>query len=344
MREGRNVPKEVVLLMLRDAVLRRQQDVAAGVCPGYLIDGFPRARDQALAFERAVGPARAVLFFHCPLDTLEARLLDRGKSSGRADDNLDSIRKRFRTFEEESLPVLDLFEAAGTPTVIKVSSVSAVDDVYADVEKRLMDAGIVAAEPALPVAPPALPFDRSKIVFVLGGPGSGKGTQCDRIVENLHYSHLSTGDLLRDEVKKGSELGKELEDIMKEGKMVPLDVTLRLLVSAMEQQRGKAPGYLIDGFPRTMDQAAEFERCIGRCSFVLFFDAPNDVLTTRLLKRGETSGRADDNLESIRKRLETFAEASLPVVTHFERDGRVRRIRADGDVASITEATLKCFE
>ena len=126
----------------------------------------------------------------------------------------------------------------------------------------------------------------------------------------------------------------------------------------MEAKRG-APGYLIDGFPRTMEQAKvvglpyfnqrahthiiQFERTIGKCSFVLFFDASHQILTERLLERGKTSGRADDNLESIKKRLNTFTEMSLPVINYFAGDGRVKKINAEGSIDSITQETMANF-
>ncbi|KAJ3117070.1 hypothetical protein HDU96_007988 [Phlyctochytrium bullatum] len=318
MKEGQIVPMNIVIDLLRSAII---ENIDA---PGILIDGFPRAVDQAQLFENTIAKPSKVIFFHCPLETLEARLLERGKTSGRGDDNLETIKKRFKTFEEQSLPVVDYYKDC----VLRISSTGTIDEVYSDLTRSLN----------------SLPFDGDNIVFVLGGPGSGKGTQCDRLVESLNYAHLSTGDLLRDEVKKGSELGQQLEAIMKEGKLIPLETTLKLLVVAMKERRGKHPGFLIDGFPRNMEQAIEFEKTVGRCKFVLFFDAPNDVLTARLLKRGETSGRADDNLESIKKRLDTFQEASLPVISHFEKDGRVRRILATGEVDGITAATLECFK
>jgi adenylate kinase len=176
-----------------------------------LLDGFPRAMDQAIEFETKICKARKVLFFHCPLDILEERLLERGKTSGRADDNIDTIRKRFKTFEEQSMPVIGHFESDNR--VIKIDSTKTVEEIYEKVKAELLTEGIIKT---------ALPFDGANIVFVLGGPGSGKGTQCDRLVNELNYAHLSTGDLLRDEVKKGTELGNKLEEIMKEGKMVPL--------------------------------------------------------------------------------------------------------------------------
>jgi adenylate kinase family enzyme len=100
---------------------------------------------------------------------------------------------------------------------------------------------------------------------------------------------------------------------------------MQLLMKEMNARRG-APGFLIDGFPRTMEQALVFERTVGLCSFVLYFDASHETLIKRLLKRGESSGRADDNLESIKKRLETFSASSLPVIKHFDKDHRVRKV------------------
>ncbi|KAJ3288454.1 hypothetical protein HK104_008172, partial [Borealophlyctis nickersoniae] len=283
--------------------------------------------DQALEFERTIGTPRVVLFFQAPFNVLKERLLGRGKSSGRADDKEDVIVQRFQTFKEESMPVIRYYQEKGL--LVKISSVPTVDEVYHNARKVLTELPAPSAPPPLraktaqPTRSEKLPFDGENIAFVLGGPGSGKGTQCDRIVQQLQWAHLSTGDLLREEVKKGTDLGRSLEADMKEGKMVPLEVTMRLLSSAMEEKRG-APGFLIDGFPRTMEQATLFEQTIGRCTFVLFFDCPNEILTQRLLKRGETSGRADDNLESIQKRLKTFEEASMPVIEHFKKDGRVK--------------------
>lgn len=96
------------------------------------------------------------------------------------------------------------------------------------------------------------------IIFVLGGPGSGKGTQCERIVRDFGMLHLSSGDLLREEVKKGTEIGRTCEQLMKEGKLVPVEVTLKLIKQAMEGGKKTAPGFLIDGFPRAVDQAELF--------------------------------------------------------------------------------------
>lgn len=111
-------------------------------------------------------------------------------------------------------------------------------------------------------------------MFVLGGPGSGKGTQCANIVKDYGYTHLSAGDLLRDEVASGSAVGKACSLLMKEGALVPMHVTIQLLKNAMIKSGGKQ--FLIDGFPRAQDQADAFEKQIKPCKSVIFFDCPGE--------------------------------------------------------------------
>ncbi|KAJ3019364.1 UNVERIFIED_CONTAM: hypothetical protein HDU68_010683, partial [Siphonaria sp. JEL0065] len=156
------------------------------------------------------------------------------------------------------------------------------------------------------------------LVFVIGGPGSGKGTQCARIAKEFKLTHLSTGDLLRAEVASGSELGLFANSLMKDGKIVPKNIIIELLKNAIERDASSdSKGILIDGFPRAVDQAIEFERSVSSASFILNFYCPLPILEARLLERGKTSGRADDNLETIRKRFKTFEEESLPVLEYF---------------------------
>ncbi len=124
----------------------------------------------------------------------------------------------------------------------------------------------------MPAVPGSVPKD-STVVFVLGGPGTGKGTQCDRIKTRYPgVVHLSAGDLLRDEVKSGSYVGTKCAELMKEGQLVPMSVTITLLKNAMILSKGKF--FLVDGFPRALDQAVAFEKGIMPCKTVLFFDCP----------------------------------------------------------------------
>jgi len=188
---------------------------------------------------------------------------------------------------------------------------------------------ITEADPALAAA---------NIVFVGGGPGSGKGTQCDRLIEHLGFQHVSVGDVLRAEVTSGSPAGEKLAAIMKEGKIVPAKVTLFLLQKHF-QQTGIDKPYLVDGFPRKVDQSIAFEESICKGKALLWFECPDEVLTARLLERAKTSGRADDTLETIKKRLETFHTTSEPVLEMFKGDGRAVIIDANRGVDEVWAET-----
>lgn len=185
------------------------------------------------------------------------------------------------------------------------------------------------------------------LIFVLGGPGSGKGTQCAKLVKDYGFVHLSAGDLLREEQKRpGSEYGKLISDYIKSGQIVPQEITVNLLRNAINDasKQGKSK-FLIDGFPRKMDQALTFEKEIGRAQVCLFFDCPENVMLKRLLSRGETSGREDDNVESIKKRFQTFINTSMPVVDYLSKDSRVVTVKCDSgspdEVYKHVQAQLK---
>lgn len=185
--------------------------------------------------------------------------------------------------------------------------------------------------------------DEVTVIFFLGGPGSGKGTQSANLVKDYGFVHLSAGDLLRaEQLREGSQYGAMIKSYITEGKIVPMEVTVNLLSNAMRESLDNpppAPGtkarFLIDGFPRKLDQAVFFEKTVCPSELVLFLDCPESVMEARLLKRGETSGRDDDNAESIRKRFRTFVETSMPVVDDFEAKGKVVKIQATASVEEV---------
>ncbi|KAK9467631.1 adenylate kinase-domain-containing protein [Lipomyces arxii] len=167
--------------------------------------------------------------------------------------------------------------------------------------------------------------DEVKVIFVLGGPGVGKGTQCANLVRDYSFVHMSAGDLLRaEQAREGSEFGELISTYIREGNIVPQEITIALLKNAMmaEVNNGNTK-FLIDGFPRKMDQAIKFEEDVAVSEFTLYFDCSEEVMLQRLLKRGETSGRSDDNIESIRKRFKTFVETSMPVVDYYRKMNKV---------------------
>jgi len=182
------------------------------------------------------------------------------------------------------------------------------------------------------------------VVYMLGGPGSGKGTQSANLVRDYGFVHLSAGDLLREEQdNEGSKYGQLIKDYIKDGLIVPMEITVKLLENAMRSKMDSDSSgkFLIDGFPRKMDQAVFFEQsvCPSRCT--LFLDCPEEVMRERLLKRGKTSGRSDDNEESIVKRFRTFVETSMPVVDMFEKEDKVVKVSAVGEVGEIYERVVE---
>jgi UMP-CMP kinase len=184
------------------------------------------------------------------------------------------------------------------------------------------------------------------VLFVLGGPGAGKGTQCANLVKEYGFTHLSAGDLLRAEQNRpGSQFGQLIKDYIKDGKIVPMEVTVQLLENAITEQVNKDGGkkgrFLVDGFPRKMDQALKFEESVCPAKLVLFFDCPETEMEKRLLERGKTSGRSDDNEESIRKRFRTFIETSMPVVDYYEKEGRVIKVDATPAPDAVYKDTKK---
>ncbi|CAH7666767.1 adenylate kinase-domain-containing protein [Phakopsora pachyrhizi] len=193
---------------------------------------------------------------------------------------------------------------------------------------------------------PAFDSKDVKVIFVLGGPGAGKGTQCARLVADYSFVHLSAGDLLRaEQQRENSEYSQLISEHIKEGKIVPMEVTVKLMQKAIEEavQDGNSK-FLIDGFPRKMDQAIKFDSDVCESTFVLFLTCPEEKLLPRLIERGKTSGREDDNEESIKKRFRTFVETSLPVVDYYSEKGKVVQVDSSGTVEEIYSSIKAAVE
>ncbi|XP_046970033.1 UMP-CMP kinase [Vanessa cardui] len=171
-----------------------------------------------------------------------------------------------------------------------------------------------------------------EVVFVLGAPGAGKGTQCSLISKEFGFVHLSAGDLLREERQRpGSEYGEMIEEKIRNGEIVPVEVTCSLIHKAI--QKSGQSRFLIDGFPRNKDNLEGWERVMSdktKLLFVLFFECSRDICTERCLKRGAAgSGRSDDNMESLKKRFNTYINDTMPIINYYDKQGLVRRINAE---------------
>jgi UMP-CMP kinase len=179
-------------------------------------------------------------------------------------------------------------------------------------------------------------------VFLLGGPGSGKGTQSELISEHFNFKHLSAGDLLRAERNRpDSEFGSLIEQYIVNGQIVPVEITVNLIKRAIEDEIATPNGkqrFLIDGFPRNKDNLQGWEKVMANkyaVKGVLFFDCPESVMEERLLKRGANSNRSDDNLESIRKRFKVYSDETMPIIEIFKTQGICQTISTDKDVMVV---------
>lgn len=180
-------------------------------------------------------------------------------------------------------------------------------------------------------------------VLIIGPPGSGKGTQGERLAERLGLEHIAAGDLLRAEVAAGTPLGRQVSSMMQRGELVPDAVVLSLLMpkvlAAAEQN-----GYLLDGFPRSVEQAVEARKLAERASAgpdaVIYLDAPRDELVRRILARAEIEGRADDNPETVHNRLQVFDEATAPLVDYYRGRGLLHVVNANQDADVVTADIL----
>jgi len=169
---------------------------------------------------------------------------------------------------------------------------------------------------------PRQPCPKPNVVFVLGGPGAGKGTMCELAESQLGWTHLSTGDLLRAEREAGGPAASTIDKFIKAGKLVPNEVVVTLLKNAMEtvtRTTGRN-NFLLDGFPRSMDNLEGWYEVFGREELpkMLYFECPYDVLEKRILGRAKYTGRSDDNIESIKLRFDTFKTETLPIVEFFK--------------------------
>lgn len=182
-------------------------------------------------------------------------------------------------------------------------------------------------------------------LILFGPPGSGKGTQSEKLIAKYHLKHLSTGDLLRSEISRKTQLGLEAKKIMDKGNLVPDEVVIGMINDALDNNP-EAEGFLFDGFPRTAIQAQELDNLLARkntcIDVMLALSVSEEELIHRLLKRGETSGRTDDNNEQvIRARIVEYHKKTAAVADHYQKAHKVVMVKGEGTVEEIFERLSK---
>ncbi len=183
-------------------------------------------------------------------------------------------------------------------------------------------------------------------LILFGPPGSGKGTQSEKLIEKYKFKHLSTGDLLRSEIAQQTPLGMEAKSQMDKGQLVPDEVVIGMISTALDANKG-VNGFLFDGFPRTTAQAEALDKLLDfnktSIGVVLFLQVPQVELISRMVNRAKTSGRSDDADENVqRKRLEVYTRDTLPVASHYRKSDKVVEIEGVGTVDDIFQ--LLCTE
>jgi adenylate kinase len=180
-------------------------------------------------------------------------------------------------------------------------------------------------------------------VLLVGPPGSGKGTQGERLAQRLGLDHIAAGDLLRAEVNGGTALGRKARDYLDRGELVPDALVIDLLTPRV-RRAARDGGYLLDGFPRSVGQAREARRLADDEGFsadaVIYLDAPRDELVARILGRAKTEGRSDDTPEVIRQRLAVFHEATAPLIDYYRDRGLLHVVDASRSADDVTAAIL----
>lgn len=186
-------------------------------------------------------------------------------------------------------------------------------------------------------------------VIICGAPGSGKGTQSDLIIQKYNLMHLSSGDLLRKEIAEGTELGKEAEKVISDGQLVRDELIIKLIEKRIDSLNSeKHKGIILDGFPRTLEQAEALEQIFVKrgtsTDVMICLQVDEDELISRLLNRGKTSGRSDDNLEVIKNRLAVYEKQTKPIVEFYKNIGKHTEIYGIGTVDEIFERISKVID
>ncbi len=177
-------------------------------------------------------------------------------------------------------------------------------------------------------------------IIIFGAPGSGKGTQSERLIERYHLHHISTGELLRGHISAKTELGRLADSYISNGQLIPDNLMIDILADTIDSESAvKERGVILDGFPRTIPQAEALKKLMDergmKIDAVVGLEVPEEELIERLIKRGAESGRSDDNIETIMKRLDVYKTQTYPLRSFYEKEGVYKAIDGTGTVDDI---------
>lgn len=289
--------------------------------PGFLFDGFPRTFVQAYILEGLLlklhTSLTCLLSLEVPTEESFKRLLKRAKTSGRSDDNEAVIKNRLKEYQEKTAPVARFYKEQ--KLYFPVQGVGTVEDINLKLEQ-------------------IIELEQRKILFnivLLGYPGAGRGTQARNLAKKYKLVYLSTGDMLKEEIKNESGVGRTVKKIFEKGDLVPDEIVIKLIEKHI-YQNPEASGFIFKGFPRTLVQAYILDGLLRKTnssvSFTLDIQCPTLELIKRLDARGKTARRMSYDMETstIVHRLEQHEKVCLPVVNYYKNQGKVTVIDGNG--------------
>lgn len=185
-------------------------------------------------------------------------------------------------------------------------------------------------------------------IVIFGAPGSGKGTQSEKLIERYGLHHISTGEVLRDHIARKTPIGQIAKTYINQGQLIPDSLMIRILEEIIENEPKAQKGVILDGFPRTIAQAEALDRFMAKhgreVKHVIGLEVPEDELIDRMIKRGQQTGRADDNPETIKNRLKVYHESTTPLREFYKKAGKYRKINGSGSVNDIFEEIAKAID
>ncbi len=181
-------------------------------------------------------------------------------------------------------------------------------------------------------------------LVIFGAPGSGKGTQSERLIDQYGLYHISTGEVLRDHIARGTDLGKIADSYISKGRLIPDELMIDILSHILDEEPAAQKGVIFDGFPRTINQAKALNKMLAsrgsKVHAVVGLEVDDDELVGRLIRRGQQSGRADDNLQTIKQRLHVYHNQTQPLMDFYKNEGKYHSIPGTGPIDTIFD-TIK---
>ncbi|XP_041848681.1 adenylate kinase isoenzyme 5 [Melanotaenia boesemani] len=375
---GELAPQETTITEIKQKIMKIPD------ANGIVIDGFPRDVGQALSFEDQICTPDLVVFLACTNHRLKERLQKRAEQQGRPDDNPKAIDRRLTNFKQNTIPLVKYFQERGL--IVMLDADRDEEEVFCDISMTLDNKLFPSKEPA--AGPSELDLSllsetsnladmackndeaeeeedvgfaegttenycteqkKTKVIFMIGGPASGKTLQCERMEERFGLRPLTLGDLLCSELQCHSERGRHLRDVLEREEKLPEDTLLELLCDAVALSGRQGKGVVVSGFPRDLRQAEEYKAKIGEPSAVILLNCSPDTMSSRLKCRGRPSSSfhpASDKEGVLQRRAERFCSDTQEFAAYYERKRLLHTIDAerspDEVFAQICQAMESC--